>query len=72
MERATLTIEGMSCGHCVRAVTRALEEMEDVRVEHVEIGAARVAYDAARTAPERMATALRDEGYEVAHVGRGS
>lgn len=70
MERATLTIGGMSCGHCVAAVDRALRGVDGVAVEGVRVGRAEVAYDPARTAPEAIAAAVREEGYEVTDVGR--
>ena len=72
MERATLSIEGMSCGHCVQAVTRALQEVEGVRVEHVGVGIAEVSFDPAAATPERIATAVQDEGYEVVSTRRAS
>ncbi len=65
MERTSLRIEGMSCGHCVRAVTRALLGLEGVEVEQVGIGSARLGYDPARTGPERIASAVAEEGYTV-------
>ncbi len=67
MDRLTMRIEGMSCGHCVRAVRSALEEAPGVvEVERVEVGTATVAYDPARTAPAELEEAVRDAGYEVA------
>ncbi|MEX1054525.1 MAG: cation transporter, partial [Rhodothermales bacterium] len=35
-----LTIEGMGCGHCVTAVQQALNGLEGVEAEKVEIGSA--------------------------------
>lgn len=66
MERMTMTIEGMSCGHCVAAVTRALKQVEGVEVEQVQVGSATVGYDPARTRPERIVEAVEEEGYPVA------
>jgi copper chaperone len=68
MERTTLAIEGMSCGHCVASVEKALRRMEGVEVEEVKVGAARVAYDPARVSLEGIARAIEDEGY-AARVG---
>jgi copper chaperone len=66
MSTITLEIEGMSCGHCVRAVRTALEEVPDVTVERVDLGRASVVTAAAP--PERVADqlveALRDAGYD--------
>jgi copper chaperone len=66
MEHATLTIEGMSCGHCVRAVRDALEGLPGVRVDEVEIGTATIAYDPAAVGLERVTAAVEEEGYRVA------
>lgn len=70
MERLTLDIGGMSCGHCVGAVTRALEGVEGVRVEEVRVGSAAVAYDPATVSVARIAQAVAEEGYEPRISGR--
>ena len=64
MEHLEMEIGGMSCGHCVGAVTRALRQLEGVRVEAVKVGSATVAYDPAAVTPERIAAAIGEEGYE--------
>ncbi|MFB3132331.1 MAG: cation transporter, partial [Rhodothermales bacterium] len=46
-KQETLQIEGMSCGHCVKAVQGALEAVEGVEVHAVEIGTAQISYDPA-------------------------
>lgn len=66
MERIELTIGGMSCGHCLHAVSGALSGLEGVTVERVEIGSARVAYDPQRVDPGRIRKAVEEEGYTVA------
>ncbi|MDP9348776.1 MAG: cation transporter [Gemmatimonadota bacterium] len=70
MERAELTIEGMSCDHCVRAVDGALRGIAGVQVERVEVGSAVVAYDPAAVKPEQLQEAVSEEGYEVRSIGR--
>jgi copper chaperone len=64
MEELTIQIGGMSCGHCVAAVRSALATLEGVEVQDVGIGAATVQYDAARTTPEAIQSAIREEGYQ--------
>ena len=66
MDQVTLKIDGMSCGHCVSAVTKALQELEGVQVDEVRIGSAAVHYDPARVSTDRIAQAIEDEGYAVA------
>lgn len=68
MERLTVTIEGMSCQHCVRAVQEALGALDGVAVEQVTIGAATVAVDPARASAGVVEEAVRDAGYDVAAV----
>ena len=65
MERVSLSIEGMTCGHCVRAVDRALGSVPGVQVERVEVGSAIVSYDPALAKPEQIEEAISAEGYEV-------
>jgi copper chaperone len=65
MERLALTIDGMSCGHCVAAVTGALKQLPGVAVEQVDIGAAVVSYDPAKTSPDQIIDAVNDEGYSA-------
>lgn len=66
MERVTLKIDGMSCGHCVSAVTKALEAVDGVTLERVSIGSATVSFDETATSEERITKAVEDEGYPVA------
>ena len=65
MDRVTMSIEGMSCGHCVMAVRKALQAIDGVEVEEVKVGSATVAFDPAATNADQLADAVRDEGYEV-------
>ncbi|HEX8385327.1 MAG TPA: heavy-metal-associated domain-containing protein [Rubricoccaceae bacterium] len=61
----TLTIEGMTCEHCVRAVREALEGVDGVEVESVRVGEARVRLDDARADRAGLAAALDEEGYTL-------
>jgi len=63
MERTTIAITGMSCGHCVAAVKRALGQLDGVEVQEVEVGSATVRYDTGAVTPERIVQAVEDEGY---------
>ena len=70
MDRVKLTITGMSCGHCVSAVDKALKRMDGVQVEQVAIGSATVSYDPATTSTDKITKAIEDEGYTVAGTAR--
>ena len=65
MATTTLKIDGMTCGHCVQAVTRALQGTEGVRDAQVDLqaGRAQVEYEESRTNPGDLAAVVTDEGY---------
>jgi len=63
METTHLTIEGMTCEHCVRAVDTRLRNTAGVEVESVAIGSANIRYDPAQTSLDDLAEAIADEGY---------
>ncbi|HKH49235.1 MAG TPA: heavy-metal-associated domain-containing protein [Thermoanaerobaculia bacterium] len=71
MEQTTLRIDGMSCGHCVSRVQKALSRLEGVHVDQVEIGSARVTYDPERAAMQRIREAVEDAGYAVRPATEG-
>ncbi|MDR1875704.1 MAG: copper chaperone CopZ [Synergistaceae bacterium] len=67
MEKKVFNVEGMSCSHCVKAVTdavTALDGVSDVKVD-LQGGTAAVEYDAARVSDERIRGAIEDQGYDV-------
>lgn len=65
MDRIQMNISGMSCGHCVGAVSKALASLPAVDVEQVTVGTATVSYDPARTPLAQIVQAVEDEGYGV-------
>lgn len=65
MEQLTLMIDGMTCGHCVAQVAKALQEVEGVKVEQVKLGTASVSFNPDSASPESITRAVEDQGYEV-------
>lgn len=65
MEQVTLKIDGMSCGHCVKAVEQAITSVEGANAESVAIGTATVAFDPALTTIGALIDAVADAGYEA-------
>jgi len=63
MTQLHLTIEGMTCEHCVRAVDGRLRKTPGVQVGQVKVGSADLQYDPARTTVDQIADAIADEGY---------
>jgi copper chaperone CopZ len=66
MRRATIHIEGMSCGHCLNAVNRALSTLPGVQIDAVRMGRADVSYDETTTQPTDLEGAVADAGYRAA------
>jgi copper chaperone len=58
-----LSIEGMHCQACVRRVQTALEKVDGVQVESVEVGSAIVG--AAPEQEQKILEAVRKAGYQV-------
>jgi len=61
----TFTVTGMTCGHCEKAVTRALQRVDPQA--QVRIDRSRNRVEVQSTQPrEVLAKAIADEGYAVA------
>lgn len=71
MAKVTLQIEGMSCGHCVNAVTVALHRLPGVVVASVQVGQAEVQVAEGGPTPEVIAEAVRAAGYPATAVRAG-
>ncbi len=68
MTSLTLKIDGMSCGHCVMTVQKALRALDGVEVEQVAIGSAQLQYDPAARQVDEIFAAIRDQGFEPTAV----
>ena len=65
----TLQIDGMSCGHCVARVQKALSKLEGVDVRNVAVGLAEMSYDPSRVSPGQILEAVDAAGYEPRVAG---
>ncbi|HSH45578.1 MAG TPA: cation transporter [Longimicrobiales bacterium] len=65
--RTTLTVTGMTCGHCKGSVEEALKQVAGVRSARVDLekGRAIVDYDEAKTSPRELTNAVADAGYSA-------
>ena len=67
MSEQTFTVVGMTCDHCVRAVSAELSKLDGVQRVDVDLASGRVGV--ASTAPlsaADVAAAVDEAGYEVA------
>jgi copper chaperone len=61
-----ITVNGMTCGHCAAAVTKALEELPGVSQVQVNLTNGRVTFASAGPIPsEELARAIKNAGYEL-------
>lgn len=70
MATTTLKIEGMTCGHCVQAVTQALKGTDGVSDAQVDLqaGRAQVEFEENKTNPSYLADVVTGEGYTAKPV----
>ena len=64
-------VSGMSCGHCVRAVTQAIQALDKMARVDVDLAAGLVCVEGSLDAAQIQA-AIREEGYEVASASGSS
>lgn len=69
-EQLTLSIEGMSCGHCVQTVTKTLAALPSVKVRSVAVGSAEI--EATPDAANDGLAALDGAGYPAKVAGRAA
>ncbi len=64
--KETLRIKGMSCGHCVKAVEKALSEVPGVEKVQVDLAAGTATVDAAGPLDmEAVRRKIEKAGYEL-------
>ena len=63
-----LRVEGMTCGHCVSAVTHAVKAVDPEANVQVDLGTGKVRVDGRSTA-EALGKAIAEAGYPAAPAG---
>lgn len=66
-----LSVEGMTCGHCIRVVTRAVKSVEPQATVEVDLEGGRVRVEGAKSADE-VIRALGAAGYPAIRAGTHS
>ena len=64
----TLTVTGMTCDHCVHAVTKALQAVAGVDKVSVSLDTGRARVDG-KASPEALIRAVEEEGYKAQVAG---
>jgi copper chaperone CopZ len=64
---STYTVAGMTCEHCVRAVSGELSALDGVEAVRVDLGTGAVTVTSAAPLPQdRVREAVDEAGYELA------
>jgi copper chaperone len=67
MEKVTLKVAGMSCGHCVKAIEGSVGELagiNNVKV-HLKDGTVDVEFNSGEISLDKIKETIDDQGYDV-------
>lgn len=59
-------VQGMTCGHCERSVTEAIQGVDPDATVHIDRAAGQVRVEHSSAAREALVAAITEEGYRVA------
>ena len=67
MEKITIKVDGMSCEHCVKAVTNAVTSLPGIGsvIVNLESGTVLVTHDPILTGVEKIKAEIEEQGYDV-------
>ena len=61
----TFTVQGMTCGHCERAVVHAVREVDADAIVQIDLPTGQVVVESDKSR-DAVAAAIAEEGYTVA------
>ena len=67
MQNITLNVQGMSCGHCVKAIEGSVSLLAGVNAVNVKLDEAKVdvSFDEGKVSLEQIKETIDDQGYDV-------
>ncbi|MBC8414664.1 MAG: heavy-metal-associated domain-containing protein [Nitrospira sp.] len=65
MSEIKLSIDGMSCQHCVKSVQQALDNADGVQNSQVAIGSVTIQYDELKVDKTALAVLIQSAGFKV-------
>lgn len=65
MTNIVLNVEGMSCGHCVSSVQKAVESAGASGTVDLAGGKVNVSYDESQVSLDAIKAAIEDQGYDI-------
>jgi copper chaperone CopZ len=64
MSETTYVVKGMTCGHCIRAVTTEVEQVSGVEAVRIDLAGATVTVTGTGFTDEQIKGAVVEAGYE--------
>jgi copper chaperone len=65
VQKVTLKVEGMSCGHCVNAVEGAVRKLGASGKADLQAKSVTLEFDESKVSLEAIKAAIEDQGYDV-------
>ena len=62
-------VDGMSCGHCEKAVRAAIQALQADAEVHIELATGKVQVNAAMLTVTQIQSAIEEAGYDVKLLG---
>lgn len=66
--KKTLLVEGMTCGHCEKAVKNALGELSEVKSVEVNLSTKKVIVEGEDLVDDKLREAIDEAGYKVLEI----
>lgn len=68
MKTYQLSIDGMTCGHCVMSVKNELSKIPALKIKDVKIGSAVVETEDSADVNKKLTAAVEEAGYSVISI----
>ena len=70
MIKSIIKVDGMSCEHCVKAVTKAVNALPGIGAVNIDLKAKTVTveHDPNHTALEKIEYTIQEEGYDIIKI----
>ncbi|MBA4698546.1 MAG: copper chaperone CopZ [Ruminococcus sp.] len=67
MEKSIIKVDGMSCEHCVKAVTNAVNALPGIESVEVDLkaGTVTVEHDPAQSPADKIKFEIEEQGYDI-------
>ncbi len=67
MNNETIKVEGMSCEHCVKAVTNAVNALPGIGSVEVDLksGTVKVEHDPSQSTLDKIKFEIEEQGYDI-------